>query len=350
MNLSLLTDIEDLSSLEKIAQKLINSFTQPYFIDDQSLNVSLSIGISVFPDDGDTFNIILKNSDTALYQAKDSGKNDYRLFCRSMSEGAAENIALQSQLYGALQNNEFLLHYQPQLDLHTNKVTGAEALLRWMHPTLGLVPPYKFIPLAERNGMIVSIGEWVMNEACSQAAKWNKDNTLNKMRVAVNLSSLQFRRGNIIQTVENALEKSGLPAELLELELTESILLNDLEMVMTTLDSLRKVGVKISIDDFGTGYSSLYYLKKLAVDRLKIDRSFVCDMIEDSDDAAIVKAVTQLGHTLQLIVIAEGVENQEQLTILKNLGCDEIQGYFFCKPLPADELNIFLAKLPVQQH
>jgi len=346
----LLTDIEDLSSLEKIAQKLINSFTQPYFIDDQSLNVSLSIGISVFPDDGDTFNIILKNSDTALYQAKDSGKNDYRLFCRSMSEGAAENIALQSQLYGALQNNEFLLHYQPQLDLHTNKVTGAEALLRWMHPTLGLVPPYKFIPLAERNGMIVSIGEWVMNEACSQAAKWNKDNTLNKMRVAVNLSSLQFRRGNIIQTVENALEKSGLPAELLELELTESILLNDLEMVMTTLDSLRKVGVKISIDDFGTGYSSLSYLKKLAVDRLKIDRSFVCDMIEDSDDAAIVKAVTQLGHTLQLIVIAEGVENQEQLTILKNLGCDEIQGYFFCKPLPADELNIFLAKLPVQQH
>ena len=228
--------------------------------------------------------------------------------------------------------------------MNSRCIVGAEALVRWQHPDRGLIPPGKFIPLAERSGLIIPMGEWILNEACRQAQFWQTTHQLHSISVAVNLSALQFKRGNILDTVKNALDKSGLPANQLELELTESILLQDMEVVMRTLAGLKELGVKLSIDDFGTGYSSLSYLKRLAVHKLKVDQSFVRDMQEDTDDAAIVKAIIQLGHTLQLTVIAEGVENEAQLAILKKYGCDETQGYLFSHPLPVDKFVAFAAQ------
>jgi len=333
----LLTNIHDLATIDAVAQKIIDAFVEPFYIDNHTLTISFSIGISLFPDDGSDFDTLLKQADTALYQAKDAGRNTYRFFSEQMNIDAMENMRLQSQLHNAIKNQELRLHYQPQIDIVNGRIIGAEALVRWQHPELGLVSPAKFIPLAERSGLIIPIGEWVLNEACRQAHVWRETNRLPPMIIAVNLSSLQFKRGNIVETVTNALVQSGLPASQLELELTESILLDDLDVVKETLHQLKEIGVKLSIDDFGTGYSSLSYLKKLAVDKLKIDQSFVRDMVEDSDDAAIVKAIIQLGHTLQLTVIAEGVENDAQLAILKNHGCDEVQGYLFSRPIPAKE-------------
>ena len=273
--------------------------------------------------------------------AKQSGRNIYRFFSGQMNNDAVEYIQLQGQLHNAIKNQELQLHYQPQIDTNTGKIIGAEALLRWYHPKHGMIPPGKFIPSAERSGLIIPIGEWVLNEACYQAQQWRNTHHLPSLVVAVNLSALQFKRGNLVETVSQALEQSGLPAHHLELELTESILLHDVNDVRNTLLSLKKMGVRLSIDDFGTGYSSLSYLKQLAVDKLKIDQSFICDMVDNASDAAIVKAVIQLGHALDLSVIAEGVEKDTQFTLLKELGCDEIQGYLFSPSLPAKEFIQF---------
>jgi len=338
----LLTNIQSLTTINAVAQKIVDAFVAPFYIDNHVLFASASIGISIFPDDGEDFDELLKQADTVLYQAKDAGKNTYRFFSEKINIDAVENMRLQSQLHNAIKNQELLLHYQPQIDMVSGRIIGAEALVRWQHPGLGFVPPAKFIPLAERSGLIIPIGEWVLNEACRQAQVWRETCVLSSMVIAVNLSALQFKRGNIVETVTNALTQSGLPASQLELELTESILLHDVDVVIKTLHRLKEIGVKLSIDDFGTGYSSLSYLKKLAVDKLKIDQSFVRDMVKDSDDAAIVKAIIQLGHTLQLTVIAEGVENEGQLAILKNYGCDEIQGYLLSRPIPAREFSIFI--------
>lgn len=335
----LLTNMNDLGTIETVAQNILEAFAEPFKIDGYTVSATFSIGISLFPNDGSEFDILLKRANAALYSAKEAGRNTYRFFTEKMNTNALETMQLQGQLHNALENQEFLLHYQPQIDTVSGRIIGAEALLRWQHPDMGLIQPDKFIPLAERSGLIIPIGEWVLNEACRQAQVWRETCQLPPMVIAVNLSALQFKRGNIVETVTTALARSGLPASHLELELTESILLHDLEVAMKTLHGLKKIGVKLSIDDFGTGYSSLSYLKRLAVDKLKIDQSFVRDMVEDPEDAAIVRAIIQLGHILQLTIIAEGVENDDQLALLRDYGCEQIQGYLFSRPVPAEEFT-----------
>ncbi|MFA6015156.1 MAG: EAL domain-containing protein [Gallionellaceae bacterium] len=331
----LLPHLRNTADIGTIAHNIIGAFADPFEIESYLINTTFSVGVSLYPDDGREFDALLRNADTALYQAKDSGRDTYRFFSEKMNMDAQEQLHLQGQLRNAVKNQEFLLHYQPQIDIASGRIIGAEALVRWQHPELGLIPPGKFIPLAERTGLVIPMGEWVLFEACRQAQLWREGG--HALVMAVNLSALQFKRGNLLETVSGALKQSGLPAEFLELELTESILLQDVDVAIKTLRILKEMGVKLSIDDFGTGYSSLSYLKRLAVNKLKIDQSFVRDLVEDSDSAAIVKAIIQLGHTLQLTVIAEGVETDAQLAFLRNNACDEVQGYLYSRPVPAGE-------------
>jgi diguanylate cyclase (GGDEF)-like protein len=340
----LLGDMGDLDAIEVIAQKIIYAFNKSFMIKENMLSITVSIGIAIYPNDGKDFDKLFSQADTALRQAKADGKNTYHFFTERMNTDALEHLQLQGQMRQAILNQEFLLYYQPQIDTFSGEVVGAEALIRWQHPQRGLVPPFTFIPLAERSGLIVPLGEWVLHEACRQAQAWRETKGFPSLVMAVNLSALQFKRGNIVETVGKTLERSGLPPECLELELTESVLLHDIDIVLETLHGLKEIGVKLSIDDFGTGYSSMSYLKRLSVDKLKVDQSFVRDMGEDSDDAAIVKAIIQLGHTMQLNVIAEGVETEEQFRLLKKLGCNEVQGYLFSRPIPADDFASLYGK------
>jgi EAL domain-containing protein (putative c-di-GMP-specific phosphodiesterase class I) len=277
------------------------------------------------------------NADIALYRAKESGRNNYRFFTQQMNIDAKRRMQIQTDLHSALRNPDFRLHYQPQIDIGNGRIIGMEALLRWQHANGELVPPGQFIPVAEQSGLIIPIGEWVLEQACRQAVMWQKQG-LPDLVMAVNLSAVQFRHGNIVETVAEALRTTGLAPSSLELELTESILLQDTETSIKTLHTLKEIGVKLSIDDFGTGYSSLAYLKRLAVDKLKIDQTFVRDLCEDTDNQEIVRAIIQLGHILKLEIIAEGVETEEQLTYLRAFDCDQMQGYLFSKPLPPEHI------------
>ncbi len=333
----LLHQLHDIAVIGSIAHYLTQAFSEPFDIEHYTLHATFSIGISLYPNDGDDFDTLLKNADTALYQAKDNGRDTYRFFSAQMQRDVETQLHLQGLLRHALKNQEFQLYYQPQIQLGSGRIRGAEALLRWHHPEMGMIPPSEFIPLAERSGLIIPIGEWVLEQACYQAQHWRAQGHV--LTIAVNLSALQFKRSNLIDSIAFALKKSGLPAEQLELELTESILLQEVDVVIKTLRSLKAMGIKLSIDDFGTGYSSLSYLKRLAVDKLKIDQSFVRDLPQDSDAIAIVKAIIQLGHTLQLVVVAEGVETEAQLTTLADNHCDEVQGYYYSRPLPAIEFE-----------
>lgn len=336
----LIGSIKDSTEASRIAQSILDSISEPFDIDTHSLTTSFSIGISMYPNDGNDFDTLLRNADMALFHAKDNGRDTYHFFANTMNVDVLARMHLHSNLRKAVKNQEFLLHYQPQIELSSGRIVGAEALVRWQSPDEGLIPPGRFIPLAEESGLIVQIGEWVLNEACRQAKAW-LDAGMMPLVVAVNLSAHQFKRGNILETVSGALARSGLPASLLELELTESTLLQETGAVMETLQELKKLGVHLSIDDFGSGYSSLSYLKKLAVDKLKIDQSFVRDLAHDVDDAAIVRAIVQLGHALQLSVIAEGVEEDAQLEFLRHCGCDQVQGYLVSRPVPAREFEAF---------
>jgi len=332
----LITGLQEQDAIAERAQMIINQFAKPFEVEGNIINTTFSIGISVYPDDGDKFDTLLKEADTAMFYVKDSGRNNYQFFTQRMNTDALAQMQLLGQLHDALAANEFVLHYQAQVNLARGRISGFEALLRWQHPERGMVPPAEFISLAEKSGLIIPIGEWVINEACRRAKTWMDSG--NPLVIAVNLSSVQFKRGNMLETVARALKNSGLPAHLLELELTESILLQDVDGVMVTLQQLKKMGVKLSIDDFGTGYSSLSYLKRLAVDKIKVDQSFVRDLSVDPEDVAIVDAIIQLGHILQLNVIAEGVETAEQLAVLKQYNCDEVQGYYLSRPIPADQV------------
>lgn len=340
----LLNDIPDNSRFAARVQNIINIFSQPFEVEKNIIDTTASIGISIYPNDGSEWNMLLKKADIALTHAKDNGRNIYQFFTEQMNLDVEEQMELQSQLHNALKNHELELYYQAQINISDQRVTGFEALLRWRHPQKGMVSPAKFIPLAERSGLIIPIGEWVLNEACKQAKTW-LDNGY-PLVMAVNLSSIQFKRGNLLETIANALKNNDLPAHMLELELTESILLQDVDGVMNNLHKLKAMGVKLSIDDFGTGYSSLSYLKRMAIDKLKVDQSFVADLATSADDKAIVRTIIQLGHSLQLTVIAEGVENAEQLALLKKYGCDEAQGYFFSKPVPIHEAAALLKNTP----
>lgn len=339
----LLTDNLGASEIAGIADIIRDALAEPVRLNSSVLNLSCSIGIGLFPNDGDDFDSLLKNAHAAVESAKEAGRNSYRFFTREMNAGLAEQFRLTGKFSSALRDNEFLLHYQPQIDIRSGRIIGAEALLRWRDVSGELIPPGSFIPLAERSGHIIPIGEWVLNEACRQAALWQQLYPHAPV-VAVNLSALQFKRGNVLELVSKALAASGLRPDRLELELTESILLQDVDETINTLKGLKALGVKLSIDDFGTGYSSLSYLKHLDVDKLKIDQTFVRDMLIDEDGASIVRAVIQLGHALQLTVIAEGVETEDQRSFLEESGCDEAQGYWFSRPLPVDQFAVLLAE------
>ncbi|MDP3701854.1 MAG: EAL domain-containing protein [Hylemonella sp.] len=325
-----------------VLTKIMETLQEPYLHEGNELTTSASIGIAVYPQDGSDFDILRKKADMAMYRAKEAGRNTYRFFDEAMDDEAVEHLLMRSGLRRALERGEFVLHYQPQIDLGSGRIIGAEALLRWQHPEYGLVPPGRFIPVAEESGLIVPIGAWVMHQACRQAAAWQHSG-LPDLVIAVNLSAVQFRRGNVEETVSEALAATGLNPALLELELTESILIQNIEQVLASVQRLKKRGVKLSIDDFGTGYSSLSYLKRFDIDKLKIDQSFIRDLASDPDDAAIVRAIIQMAHSLGLLTIAEGVETPELLRQLQSFGCDEAQGYHFARPMPPEEFERYLA-------
>jgi diguanylate cyclase (GGDEF)-like protein len=322
-----------IETIASLSQVLKFSFDLP----GHELFATASVGVSLFPLDGEDCQTLLKNAGAALYKARRSGGANYQFYTADMHELATKRLELESKLRRAIQNEEFLLHYQPRVSVDSLAITGVEALVRWQHPQLGLISPSQFIPLAEDTGLIVPVGEWVLRTACLQGQRW-REQGFAPVQIAVNISARQFHDQDLAQTVIRILEETGLSPKYLELELTESSIMQDAEFAAEMLNRLKIMGINISIDDFGTGFSSLASLKRLPIDALKIDQSFVMEATSDSDDAALVMAIITLAHNLRLKVIAEGVETEDQLRFLQLLRCDEIQGYFFSKPLPADKL------------
>jgi diguanylate cyclase (GGDEF)-like protein/PAS domain S-box-containing protein len=339
----LLADLPDPDAALPVLAKISAHLQDSFVIEGNELSTSASMGVAVYPDDGADFETLSKKADMAMYKAKEAGRNTFRFFDEAMNVEAVDHLVMRNGLRRALDNGEFVLYYQPQIDLASGAVTGAEALLRWQHPEQGLVLPGRFIHIAEDSGLIVPIGEWVIHQACRQAEAWRKAG-LPPLLVAVNLSAVQIRRGSVEHSVRHALQQSGLDPALLELELTETILIQNVEQVLASIKRLKQLGIKLSIDDFGTGYSSLSYLKRFDIDKLKIDQSFIRDLAIDPDDAAIVRAIIQMAHSLNLKALAEGVETAAMLQQLRNFHCDEAQGYLFAHPMPADEFAIFLQK------
>lgn len=329
-----LTDIVDAQDVSKAASTVQASLGRAIFLGDTELSASCSIGIALFPDDGADYESLLREADIAMYQAKESGRNTYRFFDPAMHANIQSNLLLLSNLRAGLVRNEFVLHYQPVVDLASGALVGAEALIRWQHTPHTLVPPGDFIPAAEKSGLIVEMGAWVLAEACRQMVAWQSAGR-EEFVMAVNLSPVQFRRGNIEAVVAAALRQSGLNPACLELEITESTLVQDTETFIASLQHLKALGVKISIDDFGTGYSNLSYLQRFAVDKLKIDQSFVKRLLQGPQDRAIVTAIIQMAKSLNLSTTAEGIEDEATRQILVELGCGQGQGYFFARPVPA---------------
>ncbi len=332
----LLTGVKETADAAVAAQRIIDTMAIGFAVHDHPLNVTCSIGISIFPDDCTAAEALVKNADMAMYCAKQNGRNSFQFFTQDMSVGAMERLRLENSLRGALERAEFFLVYQPQINIVTGRITGTEALLRWRHPELGLVPPDKFIPFAEHSGLIISIGEWVLKTACAQAREWQNEG-LPAVPVAVNVSSVQFRQRTFVDLIRTVLRETGLEPQYLELELTESLLISNADVMLSILQELKEMGVKLSIDDFGTGYSSLSYLRHFPVYKLKIDRSFVRDLTVDADDDAITDTIINMAKSLNLTVVAEGVESETQISFLRQHKCDEIQGYYFSKPLVAEE-------------
>lgn len=324
-----------------VAQKVIESLGHAFRVHAHELYVTASVGIVLYPENGDTAQALITMADAAMYSAKNSGRNNFQFFTAEMNTFFPERLALENDLRHALERREFELHYQPKVDIQKNQVVGMEALLRWRHPEKGLLPPNEFIPLAEETGLIIPIGRWVIEEACVQNKAW-QDKGLPKLRVAVNISGVQFRQKDLLASINQALANSGMAPRFLEVEITESVVMQNASETIITLEHLRRAGVHIAIDDFGTGYSSLSYLKRFPMNTLKIDRSFIQDVSEDMDDAAIVRSIIGLAHNLRLNVVAEGVETKQQLQLLHSLGAAEYQGYYMSKPLPATEFERYL--------
>jgi diguanylate cyclase (GGDEF)-like protein len=331
-----LEDVGSTFDAELVCRKIIESLEQPLEIQGQEIYATTSIGVTFFPSDATEVTGLIRNADAAMYRAKDEGRNKYHLFTADLNVRAVERLSIESALRHAIDRDELFLCYQPKVSLQTGEVLGVEALLRWHHPLRGLVSPVDFIPVAEETGLIIPIGEWVLRRACEDALRWAASG-IDDVNVAVNLSARQFRQGDLQKTVEGVLYELRFDPNRLELEITESLLMDDTEASRVALYNLKALGLAIYLDDFGTGYSSLAYLKKFPIDGLKIDRSFIRDIPGDSDDAAIARAIVALSAALRLKVVAEGVETKAQLDFLLREGCDEVQGFLFSKPLPYDQ-------------
>ena len=332
----LLPYIEHADDAALSAQKILAALVPPHHIDQHDLHISVSIGISIYPDDGQDAETLIKGADAAMYHAKENGRNNYKFFEQSMNARAVQRQFIESGLRHALERQEFVLHYQPKIHLQSGTMVGVEALIRWQHPQRGLLPPAQFVPVAEDCGLILPIGRWVLREACRQARAW-QDAGLPPITIAVNTSALEFQARDFLENIRATLEESRLQPRYLELELTESVLMRDAESTDSMLHALAEFGVKLTVDDFGTGYSSLSYLRQFPINTLKIDQSFVKQMTSNPDDAAIVTAVISMGKSLKQRVLAEGVETPEQYAFLKTQQCDEGQGNYFCRPVVAGE-------------
>ncbi|PWY57607.1 histidine kinase [Legionella qingyii] len=337
----LLQDVATELQAQQKAEEILTSIAKPIQIDQHNLKITGSIGISYYPKDGDDYESLMKCADLSMYHAKDSGRNTYRTYDKEMNMRIINRMQLDNALRDSLKRHEFHLVYQPFVNLATNKIIGFEALLRWHSHILGDVPPNEFIGMAEENGLILDIGMWVLREACSQLVRWHRQG-YNQLTVAVNISGRQFRLAHLSEVIENILLETGLPAKFLELELTESLLIDNVKHAVETMYALKDMGTKLAIDDFGTGYSSLAYLKQFPVDKLKIDRSFISELVNRENDAAITRAIINLGHSLNLQVLAEGVETDLQREFIMQHGCDYAQGYYFAMPQKAEDLKDFI--------
>ncbi|MDF3036817.1 MAG: hypothetical protein K0S28_2091, partial [Paucimonas sp.] len=320
-------------------QRIMDVVTQPLDLDGKDFSVTCSIGVANYPADADRPETLIEYADMAMYRAKETGRNNFQFFTATMNERLNERLRIEQELHQAIERNELVLHYQPRVDLRGGEITGMEALIRWQHPELGMVPPIRFIGVAEETGLIVPIGDWVFRTACAQNKAW-QDAGLCHLRVSINLSARQFAQPDLLQTIKDALRETGLEARYLEIELTESLMMSDVENAIHILQALKELGVYLSIDDFGTGYSSLAYLKRFPIDVLKIDRSFVSDIPANANDAAITSSIIALAHSLELEVVAEGVETAEQLAFLQQRNCDVVQGYYFSRPVPVTDFEI----------
>jgi diguanylate cyclase (GGDEF)-like protein len=335
----------------EIVQRVMDSVARPVMLGAKEFFVTCSIGVAVYPSEGTAADGLIEHADIAMYRAKKLGRNNFQFYTPAMNEESLERVRIESALRNALERNEFVLYYQPQVDLASGEIVGMEALIRWNHPELGMVPPSRFIGVAEETGLIVQIGAWVMRAAAAQNKAWH-DAGFGRLRVAVNLSARQFGDPALIGGIESVLADTGLDPACLEIELTESLFMSEVTPAVDLLHRMKALGVNLSIDDFGTGYSSLSYLSRFPIDVLKIDRSFVADITDDANDAAIVSSIIALAHNLKLSVIAEGVETAEQLDYLRSQGCDQMQGYYFSRALPAAEFEQLLRQrrsLPMLQ-
>lgn len=330
-----LTAVRELSDAATAADRLVRSLTSKFNVDGNVLTTSCSIGISIFPDQGQDVETLIKNADVSMYSAKESGRNTFRVFTDEMNAEVQDRMTIERYLRQAVEKNQFFLMYQPQVDITTGRITAFEALIRWMHPVAGIVTPDKFIRIAESSGLIAPLGEWVLRTACREARRWESEGI--PVPVAVNVSAVQFRQEGFRNVIKRILAESDLPPQFLELELTESVLLSNTDAISRALDDLKQMGLRLTIDDFGTGYSSLSYLRQFPVGKLKIDRSFIRNVAENADDAAITSAIIGIAKRLNLQVTAEGVETEAQVDFLQQQECDQIQGYYFQKPLKADE-------------
>jgi diguanylate cyclase (GGDEF)-like protein/PAS domain S-box-containing protein len=331
----------DPETVATVLERMLSEISQPWTIPQGDFNVTCSIGVALYPDDGKSAATLLKHADSAMYRAKDKGRNNFQFFTAELNALITERLELENKLRRALERDQFTLQYQPRVDMRTRKTVGVEALLRWNLPEQGLVPPSRFIPVAEEIGLIVPIGKWVLRTACEQAMAWRRLG-LPQTIMSVNVSARQFRQDSLVTTIAEVLRETGLEPPCLEIEITESTVMHDAEQFISMLGELNDLGVQIALDDFGTGYSSLSYLKRFPVDRLKVDRSFVQDIVTDADDATIVRTIIALGHNLGLKVVAEGVENEQQTQFLCENLCDELQGFYFCKPMNAVELAAYM--------
>jgi diguanylate cyclase (GGDEF)-like protein/PAS domain S-box-containing protein len=334
----LLEDIGRIEAVNQIARKILNRLSKAFNIKNQELYISASIGISIYPNDGEDPDTLINNAEVAMYRAKEKGKNNFQMYAPVMNSTAFQRLVMENSLRKAVDKNELLLHYQPQIEVKTGRIVGVEALIRWQHQEMGLVYPGQFISLAEETGLIVPIGEWVLYNACLQNKKWQEAG-IEPISISVNLSVRQFKDQSLFDSIQHVINETGLNPRLLDIEITETAAMHDAEYSISILEKLKDMGISISIDDFGTGYSSLNYLKQLPLDTLKIDKSFVHDIVVNEDDNAIVSAIIAMAHKLRLGVVAEGVETQIQFNFLQSLECDRMQGYLFSRPLPAEEFE-----------